>query len=153
MRTIRLKTVENSSMILKEGDHVPDFTIKTINNQTISFHQNAQVLLLFIDTSCSACIEFMLDTYNKIRGYQSAGLIIIAVGLESEDNLKEFEKKSALPVYFAQDTFAKLHREFGIKSLMGLVYIENGVIRIIADQFALEKRLQELINFLKNKKK
>lgn len=152
MRSLRLRTSVKSSITLKEGDHVPDFTIETTNSQNISLSQNAQLLLIFIDTSCSACVKFLMDTYDKVRKFQDAGLIIVAVGLGSEDTLKEFEKKMKLPIYFAQDLFAKLHRKFGIKGYPSLVYIENGIVRIIADPFTFEKRTQELINFLKNEK-
>lgn len=150
MKILRERTVVKSSIATKEGMLIPDFIIRTIDHQDIIISSDSYAILLFIDISCSACVYFLSDFYNSIKDFHSDKLIIIALGLKSGESLRELKGKINLPIYFAYDSFAKLHRFFGIKGSPSMVYIKNGVIKIIADPFNYKKRMPELINILKD---
>lgn len=152
MKILRENTVIKSSIVVKEGMPIKDFIIRTINHQNIVISSDSHAILLFIDISCSACVYFLNDFYNSIKDFRSDKLIIIALGLKSEESLSELREKINIPIYFAYDSFAKLHRYFGIKGSPSMVYIKNGIIKIIADPFNYKKRMSELINLLKGSK-
>lgn len=150
IKVIREQSFQGSSQI-RIGDSVSDFNIRTIDNQDIFISKNQKVLLIFIDTSCAACIDSLIKIWNGVKKYQELGLKIFAIGLGSEDSLKELKEKLQMPIFFAQDTFAQLHRKFGIKGSPSIVYIESGLLRLNADLFSLDEKLVELTKLLENK--
>ncbi len=129
MKVLREKTVVESTIATKEGMFIPDFIIRTIDHQNIIISSDSQAILIFIDISCSACVYFLTDCYNSIKDLRSNKLIIIALGLKSEESLRELREKINLSIYFAYDPSAKLHRYFGIKGSPSIVYIKNGIIK------------------------
>ena len=152
MRIIREKTNVKFSTTFQKGNYISELTIRTIENQNILLSKYVHSLLIFIDTSCNACLKVLRDIYKKVENYQNRGLIIIVIGMGSKETLKEFSDRLKLPIHYAQDPFAKLHRKFGIKGSLSWVYIKNGIIKIIADPFSYEKRVPQLIDFLKDYK-
>jgi peroxiredoxin len=148
IKVIREQSFQKNSQGVEQGDSVSDFVIRTINNQNIYISKNQEVLLIFIDTSCQACIDSLIEIWNRVKKYQKFGLKIFAIGLSSEESLKEVQGKFQLPIPFAQDAFAQLHRRFGIKGAPSLVYIKNGLLRLSADPLSLDDKLTELTRLL-----
>lgn len=98
-------------MPLKTGDHAPDVTLVTHDNQTISLNDaragEPAVVLFFPLAFTSTCTEELCSVRDDWKSYQDLGAQVFAVSVDSPYVLKRFRQETGAPYTFLSD----FHRE------------------------------------------
>jgi len=130
---------------LEEGDRLtapPDLPL--LDGRLLNLEITETCLLIFISTSCPACLEVALDIYSDFRQSEEKGLQIISVSRNSAQELAEISVERNWPMPIAHDSSGQLHRLLRIDGLPSIVLIEGGVIRLKANALSIDRKLPEL---------
>lgn len=141
------------------GDPAPDFTLKTLDGQTVrlSSLKGSVVLLDFWASWCGPCQDYLPGTEALHRKYGSRGLKVLGVNIEGD--LAAARKnastlKLTFPSVMAQagpegaNWGAVQVADFGIDSIpRGVLIDKKGILRasetVLEDQALIEKLLAE----------
>jgi cytochrome c biogenesis protein CcmG/thiol:disulfide interchange protein DsbE len=116
------------------GFKSPDFTLPAITGQmaTLSDYQGQPVILNFWASWCTPCKSEM-GTFNNIyKTYHSQGIIILAVNLTNQDDIKsvlDLVETNGLTYPILLDESGDVSRIYKIRSLPTTLFIQpDGVI-------------------------
>jgi peroxiredoxin Q/BCP len=147
--------------MLAVGDVAPDFSLPDSDGTLVklsSFRDKKVVVLYFYpkdDTpGCTAESCSFRDSYED---FVTAGAEVIGVSSDSSESHKKFANKHNLPFVLVSDSAGKVQKQFGIRSLFGLmpgrvtfVIDRSGVIRHVFDsQLQATKHVREAIGVVK----
>jgi peroxiredoxin len=134
----------------ERGDTAPDFTLQTIDAQTLTLSQfrGKNVVLNFWVSTCPACLEelpYFQTIYNKLPTDKT---VMLAVNAGERDKIVQYEAqrmKLTFPVLLDPD--GKVCKSYGRGSPTTFFIDSNGIIREIVDE-AFENPV-EIENILK----
>lgn len=137
--------IKTEHRFLEEGGRLTaPLDLPLLDGQLLNLELTETCLLIFISTSCPACLEVALDIYSDFRQFEEKGLQIISVSRNSAQELASIAVERNWPMPIAHDSTGQLHRLFRIEGLPSVVLIESGVIRLIANALSIDRRLPEL---------
>jgi peroxiredoxin len=137
------------------GKRAPEFTLKDLNDKTISLSslKGNVVLINFWATWCPPCRAEMSSLNNLYREYKNNGLSVIAVSTDrSISSVKDFLSKKQLELPVLMDSDSKVSRQFKVFSLpTSFLLDKNGVIvqKFLGeeewDSPEMKKKIRELL--------
>ncbi|MGB9893866.1 MAG: redoxin domain-containing protein [Candidatus Saccharicenans sp.] len=139
------RSPSSPSSTLSEGDFFPlSLRLPALNAESISLASGGTFLLIFISTSCPACVEVALEIYSDVSPFTESGLIIVSISRDSPATLSNLIKEKNWPLPLAYDSDGQLHRLFQISSVPSVVFIDKGKIKLKAEALSIDRRWSEL---------
>jgi len=130
---------------LEEGDKLTSpLILPLLGGPSLNLELTETCLLIFISTSCPACLEVALYIYSELRQYEERGLQIVSVSRNSAQDLTAVSVERNWPLPIVHDATGQLHRLLRIDGLPSVVLIERGTIRMKANALSIDRRLPEL---------
>jgi peroxiredoxin len=107
-----------ATTVPREGSVAPDFTLKSTSGEPVtlsSLRGRSNVLLAFFPlaftSTCTAELCDMRDDYSR---YESAGVVVLPISVDSVDTLKEYKAKHAMKADMASDFRRDVSRAYGV---------------------------------------
>ena len=119
----------------QEDTSAPDFTLKNLNDSTISLSglKGRPVLLNFWASYCGPCQFEMpfLQQISEDSKWQSRGLVVLAVNIqESEASVREFTTKNRLTFTVLLDTSGEVAMLYNVSGIPVTYIIDkDGIIK------------------------
>ena len=117
---------------LSEGNLAPDFTLTTLEGDTVSLedYRGQAVLLNFWATWCGPCRQEMPDFNTVYEDARDRGFTVLAINLEeSSDQVGDFADELALTFPILLDSDGQINRQYRVNSYPTSLLIDgNGVI-------------------------
>jgi len=111
------------------GERAHDFTLKDLNGNNVSladFHGEKSVLLICTTTWCPRCITIIPELKEIHTKYNSRGLEVIAMYInETENKVKAFNRKHALPYTILLDSDGIAASAYKIRGIPTLILIDK----------------------------
>jgi len=143
------QSLSSSSPTLSEGNYFPlSLRLSALNTESINLDSEGTFLLIFISTSCPACVEVTLEIYSDLSHFKESGLMVVSISRDSPATLTNLISEKNWPLPLAYDSDGQLHRLFHISSLPSVVFIDKGIIKFKADALSLDRRWPELKTLL-----
>jgi peroxiredoxin len=125
-------TDEENSTLTKVGDAVPQFTIQTIDGQTLTPQslKGKVVLINFFATWCGPCNEEMPHLQKVSQEITDKRFVMVSVGREHQpDEVKKFAQDKKLSFSFAADPKRDVYKLFATQFIpRNYVIDSNGKI-------------------------
>lgn len=100
---------------LEEGDSLDSpLILSSLDGQAVYLDINRVWFLMFISTSCPACLETAQDVYRELAGYQEKGLEIISLSRDIVEDLNELVKSKYWPIPEVRDASSQAYRLFRV---------------------------------------
>lgn len=115
------------------GKRAPDFTLSTLEGQTISLKdlRGNLVILNFWATWCPACREEMpyLQAIHEEKGGQGVKLVAVDIG-EPRSTVQQFMQQGGYTFTVVLDTNSKVSQDYKIWSIPATFFIDSeGILR------------------------
>lgn len=135
---------------LDVGNLAPDFTVRTINGQSVTLSElRGQVVLLnFWGTWCGPCRREMPEFQDAYEQYKDDGFTILALAVRDRlDAVYEFRSEFGLTFPIAMDEGNQITDLYGVVSQPSTYIIdEAGIIRHRVFGLVLPEQLQEMVH-------
>ncbi|GGD13103.1 thiol-disulfide oxidoreductase ResA [Pontibacillus salipaludis] len=123
---------EDDSQMITEGDQAPDFTLKTLDGETVqlSDYKGQGVFLNFWATYCPPCKEEMPYMESQYQKFKDKGVQILAVDVaEPKVTVERFVTKYELSFPIPMDTNEGVMNAYGVGPIPVTFLInEKGVV-------------------------
>jgi peroxiredoxin len=150
--TLILAQTPEETLLVRVGQKVPDFTVQTLNGQTIDMAQlrGKVVLINFFATWCGPCMAEMPEVEKQIwQKFRGPNFLVLAIGREhSEKDLKKFIKKKKFTLPMAADPKREVYSLFAKQFIpRNFLVDKEGKIIYQSTGYTLEEfaRLVELV--------
>lgn len=114
------------------GDKAPDFQLKTLTGETVKLSslKGKKVMLNFWATWCPPCKAEMPVMEQFYKQANKKDLVILAVNIDTQNDVKGFAKKDGITFPILLDTDNTVNTTYGIMSIPTTYFIDrNGVIQ------------------------
>ena len=144
-------TDEDNSTLTKVGDAVPQFSIQTLDGQTLTPEnmKGRVVLINFFATWCGPCNEEMPHLQKLSQEITDKRFVMVSVGREHQpDEVKKFAQDKKLSFSFAADPKRDVYKLFATQFIPRNYVIDaNGKIVFQSVGFTEEEfgRMQQAI--------
>ena len=144
-------TDEENSTLTKVGDAVPQFTIQTLDGQTLTPQglKGKVVLINFFATWCGPCNEEMPHLQKLSQEITDKRFVMVSVGREhQQDEVKKFAQDKELSFGFAADPKRDAYKLFATQFIpRNYVIDSSGKIAFQSVGFTEEEfgRMQQVI--------
>ncbi|WP_031427584.1 peroxiredoxin [Flavimarina sp. Hel_I_48] len=113
-------------MALKKGDPIPEFELKTKDDEWFyskDFAGNKPLVIYFYPKNFTpGCTKEACSFRDSYEDFKEHGAEVIGISSDSVASHSRFAKKHELPFIFLADEKGKVRRQFGVKSeLFGLL--------------------------------
>ena len=118
----------NSIYRFTSGDPAPDFTVRTLDGQTLSLKDiKGQIVMVnFWATWCPPCRSEMPDMERLYQERKDDGVQILAVNLqEAPEPVSRFVEQYNLTFPIVMDTSGEMSQLFGVQSLPTSFFIDK----------------------------
>jgi len=138
---------------METGDSAPDFTLQTIDGQTImlSSLRGKNVVLNFWVSTCPACLEELPHFETISKNLSNDKTIILAVNAGEKDKIVQYESERlnlTFPVLL--DPEAKVCKSYGRGSPTTFFIDSEGIIKQIVDEaFEESKEIDNILKLLR----
>ncbi|MBC7362346.1 MAG: redoxin domain-containing protein [Candidatus Aminicenantes bacterium] len=141
--------IHKKSLFLEEGEALSaPINFLTLEGQLVSPSENGTYLLIFISSTCSACLETGLEIYSTVKEFENYGLELIAISREAHDELVRIKKEENWPTKLAPDQSGQLHRLFNVVGVPAMVLLHQGRVQLKADALSIDRQLPRLKDIL-----
>lgn len=127
---------------IKPGAPAPDFTLKTLDGDTVSLsdYQGKIVLLNFWATTCGYCVQEMPDLDKLNKEYEDVVVLAVDV-MEKEDKVREFIEDGGYDFDVALDLDGQVAMTYLIPGFPTSYFIEEDgtLIRTIVGMLEYDK--------------
>lgn len=138
-----------TSLFLNEGDRFNNpISLSLINDNPLNLVPEGTYLLIFISSSCPACLEVAQDLYADLSHFEEYGLTIASLSRDGPETLNRLISENHWPMPIAFDPGGKLHRLFKISGVPSIILIHQATVRLKADALSLDRKLPELKELL-----
>lgn len=150
MKSLReVNIIHKKSPFLEEGDALPfPLNFLTLDGQSVSLSENGTYLLIFISSTCLACLEVGLEIYSTVKEFENYGLDLISISRDEHDGLVRLMTEENWPTKLGQDQSGQLHRLFNIVGVPAIVLLHQGRVRLKADALSIDRQLPRLKGLL-----
>lgn len=118
--------IGNQSTVLRTGDPAPDFTLTTVDGDTISLsdYKGQGVLINFWATWCGPCRREMPAIERRYQTHQDNGLVVLAVNVgEPEVSARGFAHSHQLTFPILLDPDKEVTKLYNVGQLPHSVFI------------------------------
>lgn len=150
-------------MKIKEGDTVPQFTLKDQAGQSFNSEdfigKVPMVIYFYPKNDTPGCTAEACSFRDEYETFTDMDVKVVGISADDVASHKQFADKYNLPFTLLADVDKKVRKLFGVpKSILGLLpgrvtYVvdrSGKVIHIFNSQFKAEQHIQEAIAALKN---
>ena len=105
-----------SNMVLKVGDKAPQFTLRNSDKEEVSLadYQNQNLLILFFPLAFTGvCTAELCETRDSMKKYESAGVNVVAISVDSLFVLERFKAEQILNFPLLSDFNKEVSRSYG----------------------------------------
>lgn len=106
----------DTDMILKVGDKAPQFTLRNSEKEEVSLsnYQNQNLLILFFPLAFTGvCTTELCEMRDNMKKYESAGVNVIAISVDSLFVLERFKADQNLNFPLLSDFNKEVSRIYG----------------------------------------
>ncbi|MCW1301829.1 MAG: peroxiredoxin [Candidatus Parvarchaeota archaeon] len=144
-------------MKIKEGDYFPDFSLPSDEGNDVSLSSlkgRTTVIYFYPRDDTPGCTKEACSFRDNIKVFESMGVPVYGISVDSIDSHKRFKEKFNLPFPLLSDVKKSLVVKLGIKSILGIasrvtfVLDKDGKIIKIYPKVSPDKHALELIKFL-----
>jgi len=137
------------SSFLEEGDALPSsLNLITLDGQPVSLAHTDTCLLIFITSTCPACLEVGLEIYSSVNEFENQGLGLISVSRDDHDSLVRLATEENWPMKLAQDRNGQLHQLFNLGGVPAMVLVHKGKVELKANALSIDRQLPRLKDLL-----
>ena len=148
---------------LKEGDSLPDFSLKDQNDQEIhslSWIGEPFVIYFYPDDNTPICTAQACSFRNSYNEFQDLGVRVVGISHNNPQSHSKFASKHKLPFLLLSDKNDEIRKLFGVpKGILGLtvgrvtyVFDREGKLKYIHNSFFNAKEhVRAALNVLKKK--
>ena len=141
--------VPEEKSYLGEGDRLESsFVLSSLDGQPVSLDSNRVWLLIFISTTCPACLEAAQKVFWEMARYQEKGLEIISVSRDIVEDLNELVRSKYWPIPVVRDANGQVYRSLRVASEPYFVLLDRGQVRFKSESITFERRRPELENLI-----
>src|ERR1043165_7935118 len=112
-------------MPLKVGDKAPDFTLPKQDGTPVRLQdllQKAAVVLYFYpQDNTPGCTQEACSFRDSYEAFKEAGAEVVGISSQSAASHQAFSAKHRLPFTLVSDEGAKVRKEYGVPSTLGLL--------------------------------
>ncbi len=147
-------------MNIKEGDVFPDFKLKADDGREVSLSDlkgKITVVYFYPKDNTPGCTKEACSFRDNINDFQSLGVPIYGISVDSIESHRKFKQKYGLPFTLLSDSDKKLVSELKIKSASGtasrvtFILDKDGKVLKIYPKVSPDKHAEEVLSFLKEK--
>ncbi len=148
---------------LKEGDSLPDFSLKDQNDQqvnSLSWIGEAVVIYFYPDDNTPICTAQACSFRNNYNEFQDLGVRVVGISHNNPKSHSKFASKHKLPFLLLSDKNDEVRKLFGVpKGFLGLaagrvtyVFDKEGKLNYIHNSFINAKEhVRAALDVLKKK--
>jgi peroxiredoxin len=141
---------ENETTLMRIGQTVPGFTIRTIDGQQVSMDglRGRVVLLNFFATWCPPCNQEMPHLEKMIwQRWKKDELMLLAIGREhSGEELKAYKKEKGVTFFMAPDPERQIYGKFATQYIPRNVLVDREGKIVYQSRGYTEASFQELVD-------
>ena len=104
---------------MKIGDQAPDFTLKDLNGESWSLHEQigkTVVLLFYPGDDTPVCTAQLCSVRDNWSQYQATGAEVVGISMDSEKSHKSFADKYNLTLKLLSDKSGEVVGKYDVKS-------------------------------------
>ena len=104
---------------MKIGEKAPDFTLKDLNGESWSLHDQAGktvVLLFYPGDNTPVCTAQLCSVRDNWSQYQATGAEVVGISMDSESSHKKFADKYELTLKLLADDKGDATEKYDVKS-------------------------------------
>lgn len=147
-------------MTLKIGDEAPDFTLPKQDGSTVRLkallQKSAVVLYFYPKDDTPGCTKEACSFRDAYEDFTRAGAEVVGISSQSTASHQSFAAKYQLPFTLVSDEGARVRKQYGVPSTLGLLpgrvtYIidRSGIIRhIFNSQFNAQRHVTEALGII-----
>ncbi len=147
-------------MPLKVGDKAPDFTLPKQDGTPVRLKdllQKAAVVLYFYPKDDTpGCTQEACSFRDAYEDFKQAGAEVVGISSQSTASHESFAAKHRLPFTLVSDEGAKVRKQYGVPSTLGLLpgrvtYVidrEGSIRHIFNSQFNAKRHVTEALGVL-----
>jgi peroxiredoxin Q/BCP len=151
-------------MTLNIGDHAPDFTLPSDENQTVSlkdFRGKKVILYFYPKDNTPGCTKQACDFRDASLDFSAKNTVILGISKDSAKKHAQFKNKYTLPFTLLADESGDVCEAYGIlnkKSLFGNTFLgierstflidESGIIQGIWRKVKVKDHIQKVLHEL-----
>ncbi len=148
-------------MDIKEGQSFPDFTLKSDSGEEVSLSDlkgKTSIIYFYPKDDTPGCTKEACSFRDNINSFQSIGVPVFGVSVDSVESHKKFKEKYSLPFTLLSDSDKKLVTKLKIKSLIGFasrvtfILDKDGKVLKIYPKVSPDKHAEEILAFLRENK-
>ncbi len=118
---------------IRVGNLAPDFTLKTLDGQTVklSDYRGKPVLVNFWATWCPPCRQEMPDLEKAYQKYKDQGMVFLGIDMqEDQGTVKNFVQQNGYHWTFAIDADSRVADTYQASAIPTSYFVDkNGIIR------------------------
>ncbi|MGB9907671.1 MAG: peroxiredoxin family protein [Candidatus Saccharicenans sp.] len=141
---------QSAAQFLNEGDSFSHpISLSLLNDHPLELLPEGTYLLIFISSTCPACLNVAQDLYADLSHFEEYGLRIVSLSRDGQEALKRLRSENHWPLPLAYDSAGRLHRLFSISGVPSIVLIHQATVRLKADAMSIDRKrpeLKELLN-------
>ncbi|MDY7232786.1 peroxiredoxin [Hyalangium rubrum] len=147
-------------MTLKIGDKAPDFTLPKQDGTPVRLQdllqKTAVVLYFYPKDDTPGCTAQACSFRDSYEAFKEAGAEVVGISSQSTASHESFSSRHRLPFTLVSDEGAKVRKEYGVPSTLGLLpgrvtYVidREGTIRhIFNSQFNAKRHVTEALGVI-----
>jgi len=105
-------------------------SLSQLDGQSWILEPELPTILIFISTTCPACLETALKVFSEASKFQPQGLQIISVSRNPAEDLSQMVRQRNWPMAVVLDRRGRLYRLFRVSAEPFLVLIDRGHVRL-----------------------
>jgi thioredoxin-dependent peroxiredoxin len=147
------------SVVLKEGDKAPDFTLQSDEGKSITLSdlegKSSVILYFYPKDRTPGCTKEACNFRDNIEKFKELGAEVLGVSVDDVESHKSFKEKENLNFTLLADPDKTVTSEYGVLNMIGIasrvtfVIDKQGIIRKIYQKVDPAENYKELLDFLK----